>query len=140
MIEISPQIHIREGELTFEAIHASGPGGQHVNKASTAIQLRFDAARSPSLPEAVRGRLRGIAGSRMTHEGVVVIAARAYRSQQQNRESALARLVAMLQQAARPPRIRRKTKPTKGSRRRRLESKRLRSRKKDHRRERPLPE
>jgi ribosome-associated protein len=110
-------------------------GGQHVNKASTAIQLRFDAAHSPSLPEAVRERLRGIAGSRMTPQGVVVIGARAQRSQQQNREAALARLVAMLRQAARPPRIRRRTKPTPGSRRRRLENKRERSGKKRCRRE-----
>lgn len=138
MIEIAPQIRIHESELTFEAIRASGPGGQHVNKASTAIQLRFDAAHSPSLPEAVRERLRGIAGSRMTREGVVVIGARAQRSQQQNREAALARLVAMLRQAARPPRIRRKTKPTPGSRRRRLENKRERSQKKLRRRELPL--
>ena len=139
MIEIAPQIRLHESELTFEAIRASGPGGQHVNKASTAIQLRFDAARSPSLPEAVRERLRGIAGSRMTGEGVVIIAARAQRSQQQNREAALARLVAMLRQAARPPRARRKTKPTLGSRLRRLENKRLQSRKKLRRRE-PPPE
>jgi ribosome-associated protein len=140
MVEITPQIRLEDRELTFEAIRASGPGGQHVNKASTAVQLRFDAAHSPSLPKAVCMRLRTIAGSRMTREGVVIIDAREHRSQQQNREAALARLVDMLQQAARPPRVRRPTRPTLASKRRRLESKRRKSRDKQGRREPPRSE
>ncbi len=134
MIEIAPGVQIDERELTFEAIRASGPGGQHVNKTSSAVQLRFDTTQAEGVPEPVRRRLRLLAGSRLTNEGVLIIEARQYRSQQQNRQAALDRLVDLLRRAARPPKIRRKTNPTRASRRKRLEAKRQQSEKKSRRR------
>lgn len=134
MIDIGQGLQIDERELTFEALRASGPGGQHVNKTSTAIQLRFDVAKAAGLPEEVRQRLRVIAGQRMTQEDVLIIDAREHRSQQRNRQAALERLVDMLTRAARPPRTRRKTRPTLASRRRRGEQKRQQSEKKSRRR------
>ncbi|MCC6790399.1 MAG: aminoacyl-tRNA hydrolase [Thermomicrobiales bacterium] len=127
MIPITPDIAIDERELTESFIRASGPGGQNVNKVSTAVQLRFDARTSPSLPELVRQRLLRLAGHLLTDEGVIVITAQRFRTQERNREDALARLVALIQEAAVPPVPRTATRPTLASRRRRLESKRQRS-------------
>lgn len=127
MIEIAPNIRLDEAELEFRSARASGPGGQHLNKSETAVELRFDVRGSPSLPAGVAARLARLAGSRMTAEGVIVIFAQSYRSGQANREDALARLVELIRQAAEKPKPRRKTKPTLGSKQRRLEGKAKRS-------------
>ena len=127
MIHVSTTIAIPDSEITLSFVRSDGPGGQHVNKTSTAVQLRFDARHSPSLPEDVRRRLIRLAGRRMTSDGILVIDARSHRSQKQNRQDALERLTNLLQAAAQPPRTRRPTKPSKASRRRRLESKRHRA-------------
>jgi ribosome-associated protein len=128
VIPVTPSIAIEEAELHFDFVRSSGPGGQNVNKVATAVQLRFDAARSPSLPEDVRERLRRVAGKRMTADGVVVITAQRYRSQQKNREDAVGRLVSLIERAAVAPKKRRKTKPTRESRERRLDEKKKRGR------------
>lgn len=126
-IEVTDDITIDESELQFEFVRATGPGGQNVNKVSSAVQLRFDLASSPSLSEAVRARLRRIAGKRVSEDGVLVIHARRFRTQEQNRQDAVQRLVALVQQASKERRLRVKTTPTAASRQRRLEAKRLRS-------------
>jgi len=126
MIYVTENIVLDEGELEESFIRSSGPGGQNVNKTSTGVQLRFDASGSPSLPEGVRARLMALAGSRLTSDGSIVITATNNRSQKGNREEAQARLVALIQAAAVPPRPRRKTRPTKASKTRRLEGKRHR--------------
>lgn len=113
---------LADSELEFSAIRAQGPGGQHVNKASTAVQLRFD-VRASGLPPAVKARLLALPDSRVTGEGVVVIKAQGSRSQEANKAEALARLAELISQAEYVPRIRKPTKPTFGSQRRRLESK-----------------
>jgi ribosome-associated protein len=127
MIRVTPSIIIDEREIQEEFIRSSGPGGQHVNKASTAVKLRFDAVRSPALPEDVRSRLIRLAGRRATEEGVIVIDARRFRSQEHNRQDARDRLAALIRKAAERPQVRRKTKPTAASRTRRLEDKQRRA-------------
>lgn len=126
-LRITPQIAIRENELEEHFIHASGPGGQNVNKVATAVQLRFDVARSPSLPEDVRHRVMAMSGRRLTQDGVLVLTARRYRSQERNREDARERLADLIRSAATPLRPRIATRPTLGSKRRRLDSKTARS-------------
>lgn len=130
MIPIGPGLELDEGELVFEFVRASGPGGQNVNKVSTAVQLRFDAARSPSLPEPLRQRLLVLAGSRATASGVLIFQARRHRTQEANRRDALERLVALLRKAAIPPKPRRATRPTLASKERRLDAKRREGEKK----------
>lgn len=126
-IAVTPTIFIDEGELEESFMLASGPGGQNVNKVSSAVQLRFDVARSPSLDDDVRARLKTLAGQRLTKDGVLVIVARAQRSQERNRADARERLVDLIRRAAIPPKPRRPTKPSKAAKRRRLESKKMRS-------------
>ncbi len=126
MIRITDQIAIDESELVESFIRSSGPGGQNVNKLATAVQLRFDVRRSPSLTDEVRGRLERLAGRRLTREGVLVITAQSHRTQERNRADALDRLVALIRQAAVRPPARRPTRPTKASRKRRLEAKKRR--------------
>jgi ribosome-associated protein len=127
MIHVTPTIAIAEDELGFDFIRSSGPGGQNVNKVATAVQLRFDVLHSPSLPDDVRIRLVRLAGRKLTGEGVLVITARRHRTQQQNRDDAIERLVELVRLASVPPRKRRKTRPTAASRERRLEEKRRKS-------------
>ena len=134
MIRITRAISIDEGEIEEHFVRASGPGGQKVNKVSTAVQLRFDVGRSPSLPAEVRDRLLRMGGRRITDDGVLIIDARRYRTQQRNRQDAMERLIALIRRAARRPKKRRKTKPTLASKKRRLDSKRRRSQTKDLRR------
>lgn len=125
MIEITPSIGIDEREVGFEFIRASGPGGQNVNKVATAAQLSFDVLNS-SLPAEVKMRLIRLAGKRITSSGILMIEAKRYRSQDQNREDALARFVELLRRAAEKPKPRRKTRPTAASRDRRLKEKKRR--------------
>jgi ribosome-associated protein len=126
VIPITKDIAIDERELTERFVRASGPGGQNVNKVATAVELRFDVAAS-SLPARVKDRLATLAGSRLTADGVLLIDSREYRTQTQNREAAQARLVALLQHAAREPKKRRPTRPKAGAREKRLASKKRRS-------------
>lgn len=123
MIRVNPQIEIDPREIREDFVRASGPGGQNVNKVSTAVQLRFDVARSPSLPEPVRARLAALAGRRLTQDGVLIIEAERYRSQRRNREDALQRLVDLIRAAAEVDPPRRPTRPTLASKKRRLEGK-----------------
>lgn len=124
MIQVTPTIAINENELQEEFIRASGPGGQNVNKISSAVQLRFDVANSRSLPEEIRKRLIMLAGNRITEDGILIIDARQFRTQARNREDAIDRLVELIRNAAQRPKARRKTRPTLTSKIRRLESKR----------------
>jgi ribosome-associated protein len=127
MLRITASIQISERELKESFIRASGPGGQNVNKVSTAVQLRFDARRSPSLSDEVRERLIRLAGKRITLEGVLVIDARRFRTQERNRQDARDRLTALVRAATRKPRPRKATRPTLASKARRIDAKRQRS-------------
>lgn len=128
MIRVTDQIHLDEHELEEHFIRASGPGGQNVNKLSTAVQLRFDVRRSPSLPEGVRARLMQLAGRRVSGEGVLVITAQTFRTQTLNRRDARERLFDLIRRAALVPKSRRPTKPSRRQKKKRLESKKLHGR------------
>jgi ribosome-associated protein len=128
MISVTAKIALDEREIAESFVRASGPGGQNVNKVASAVQLRFDARRSPSLPPDVRSRLERLAGSRLTRDGVIVITAQRYRAQGRNREDALARLLDLIRRAAHPPLKRRATRPPAAARERRIESKKRRAR------------
>jgi ribosome-associated protein len=126
MLRITDSIAIEDSELEESFVRASGPGGQNVNKVSSAVQLRFDARRSPSLPNDVAVRLMRLAGSRLTKEGVIVILAQEYRDQSRNREEARERLADLIRQAAVKPTPRRKTKVPKAAKRQRVDAKKRR--------------
>ena len=127
-------MRIDPNELDFEFFRSSGPGGQNVNKVSTAVRLRFNVLRSPSLPDEVKGRLVRLAGCKVTNQGVLCIEARRFRSQEQNRQDAMDRLDALIERAWKRPLHRRATRPTKASKERRLKAKTLRSAAKQRRR------
>jgi len=136
MLRVSDDIVVRDSEIEERFIRSSGPGGQNVNKVSTAVELRYDVEGS-SLPAAVKRRLAALSGSRLTADGVLVIEAREHRTQKQNREAARRRLVELVARAARPPKPRRATRPTASSREQRLREKRRRARVKAGRRAEP---
>ncbi|MBW8306165.1 MAG: aminoacyl-tRNA hydrolase [Thiobacillus sp.] len=126
MIRVNAEIELDEREIQEDFVRASGPGGQNVNKVSTAVQLRFDVARSPSLPDPVRARLIALAGRRVTQDGVLIIEAERYRSQRRNRDDALERLIELIREACEVEKPRRPTRPTLASKKRRLDSKQRR--------------
>ncbi|MEQ8368272.1 MAG: alternative ribosome rescue aminoacyl-tRNA hydrolase ArfB [Roseicyclus sp.] len=125
-LRITDQITLEDWEMTEQFVRSSGPGGQNVNKVSSAVELRFEAARSPNLPEAVKRRLKGLAGRRWTREGAVVIQVEETRSQARNREIARERLAELIRRATVVPKKRRPTRPTKGSVERRIKAKKVR--------------
>ena len=134
MIGVTPDIAIAEQEIRFDFVRASGPGGQNVNKVSSAVQLRFNLSRNTSLPSEVKQRLRKLAGKRLSASGILIIQASRFKSQEKNRQDAVDRLARLIRQAAAKPRKRVKTKPSRQSKLRRLEAKRHRSRLKHNRR------
>ena len=134
MIRITETVFIDEEEIQLDFIRSSGPGGQNVNKAATAVQLRFNVRQSSSLSAGIRDRLKRIAGKKMTADGILVIKARRFRSQDLNRKDAIDRLIKLIRKAAEKPRPRRKTKPSRASRERRLAAKKKRSETKRRRR------
>jgi len=137
MIQITKDIALDEDELQFDFVRAAGPGGQNVNRVATAVQLRFDVRRSPSLTETVRARLMRLAGSRINKEGVLIINARRFRTQTRNRKDAIDRLIDLIRRAAQREKPRKKTRPSNAARDRRLQEKRRRSRIKNLRRVKP---
>ena len=134
MIDITPSIKLDKAEIKFQFIKASGPGGQNVNKVSTAVQLRWDVKNSPSLSDEVRSRLVGLAGKKMTENGVLVIEAKRFREQERNRQDAMDRLVKLVRKASEKPKSRIKTRQTRASKERLLAAKRHRSKLKRMRR------
>jgi ribosome-associated protein len=140
MIYITKNIAIDEREIKQEFIRASGPGGQNINKVSSAVQLRFNVTSSPSLTDEIRKRLVDLAGRRITEDGVLIIHAQRFRTQERNRQDAFERLVKLIRKASERPKVRRKTKPTIESKRRRLEEKHHRSEAKRMRRPASLSE
>jgi ribosome-associated protein len=127
LIQITRTVAIDPSELEESFVRGSGPGGQNVNKVASAVQLRFDLINSPNIPEPMKRRVAALAGSRMTKEGVIVITSNSHRDQPLNRAEALARLVALLREGAHPPKLRVATRPTLASKKRRLDSKSVRS-------------
>jgi ribosome-associated protein len=134
MIQVTPEILIDENEIHFDFVRASGPGGQHVNKVATAVQLRWNARLSEAISAAVYTRLKRLAGKRLSAEGILVIQAGRFRSQERNRQDAVERLVRLIRKAAEKPKPRRKTRPTKASKEKTLAEKKHRGRIKEKRR------
>jgi ribosome-associated protein len=133
MIEVTPDISLREDEIEWDFIRASGPGGQRVNRVASAVQLRYDVAHSEGLPEGVRSRLMRMARNQISKEGILIVEARQRRSQERNRQAAMEKLLKLIRRAAREPNKRIKTRPTRAAQRRRLRDKRKRAEKKRYR-------